>query len=231
MRLNQTLSIIALAALLAFEASGAKADTFDVSLNTSSLSGTTQTLAFSLSNNDGAADNTVSLSSFNLGGGSAVSGSEDCTLGGVLSGVGCGGNLTSGVSLTDTADEVFFSEQFNVGSSLSFALTTSNNFAGGIPDGFFMYLCSADLSTCYSDDPTFLEMLQIGIDGTPLAPNSFITFGATAQGLPAPVVTTSSTTTAPEPSTLALLGFAILGLVILRPRLRPKNLSSHFARS
>ena len=211
MRLNQTLWVIALAALLAVAASGAKADTFDVSLNTSSLSGTTQTLAFSLTNNDGAADNTISLSSFDFGGGSAVSGSEDCTLGGLLSGVGCSGNLSSGVSLTDTADEVFFSEQVNVGSSLSFALTTSNNFAGAIPDGFFMYVCSADLSTCYSDDTTFLEMLQLGIDGTPLTPASFTVFGASAQGLPAPVVTTPSSSM-PEPSGLLLLGAGILVL-------------------
>jgi hypothetical protein len=97
---------------------------------------------------------------------------------------------------------------------LSFALATSNNFAGGIPDGFFMYVCSADLSACYSDDTTFFEMLQLGIDGTPLTPASFLTFGASAQGLPAPVVTTPLVTT-PEPSSLELLAAAMFVFLAL----------------
>jgi hypothetical protein len=211
--MNRMLRFAVLAALvLTVAALPALADSFEVSLDTSALAGTTQLFGFAIT---GTMDNSVSLSGFTFVGGSAITGTEDCTLGGALSGMGCSGNMTSGVSLTDNNSdfEAFFTQQFNVGSSLSFDLTTTNNFSGGIPDGLFMYFCSADLSTCYSDDPTFSEMLLLGIDGTPLTPASFMTFGATAQGLPAPVVTELATV--PEPSNLLLLGAALLMVTLL----------------
>lgn len=216
MNMKRIFPVIAATVLVSLLVPAGRADSFDVSLNTSALSGTTQVLAFGLTNNDGVADNTISLTGFNFGtGGSAVSGTQDCTLGGFLSGAGCGGNLTSGVTLTDSATEAFFDEAFTVGSSLSFAMTTTNAFAGGIPDGFAMYLCNATLSSCYSDDSSTTAMLVLGLAGTPLTPSSFTLNAATAQGLPAPVVTAatgSGGTTAPEPPAVLLLGLGVLAL-------------------
>ena len=180
MNMKRIFPVIAATVLVSLLVPAGRADSFDVSLNTSALSGTTQVLAFGLTNNDGVADNTISLTGFNFGtGGSAVSGTQDCTLGGFLSGAGCGGNLTSGVTLTDSATEAFFDEAFTVGSSLSFAMTTTNAFAGGIPDGLAMYLCNATLSSCYSDDSSTTAMLVLGLAGTPLTPSSFTLNAAT----------------------------------------------------
>jgi PEP-CTERM motif len=214
MNMKRILPVIATTVFVILLAPSGRADSFDVSVNTSALSGSPQVLAFSLTNNDGAPDNTISLSSFNFGtGGSAASGTEDCTLGGFLTGAGCSGNLTSGVTLTDSTTEAFFDQEFTAGSLLSFELATTNAFAGGIPDGFAMYLCNATLSSCYSDDSSTGAMLVLGLTGSPLTPSSFTLNAATAQGLPAPVVTAASgSTTAPEPPALLMLGLGILAL-------------------
>jgi len=217
MNIKRSFPIIAAAALLAVCGPVGRADTFDVSLNTSALSGTTQILAFGLNDSDGSS-NTVSLTGFNFGVGSAVAGTQDCTLGALLSGAGCSGNLTGGVTLSDaSASEVFFDQEFTVGSSLSFAMTTTNAFAGGIPDGFAMYLCDVGLDTCYSDDTASGALLILGLNGAPLTPSSFTLNGASAQDLPAPVVTVGSgtgTTPTPEPGSLLLFG---LGALVLAP--------------
>ena len=214
MNIKRMLPVVAATLLVALLPRVGRADSFDVSLNTSALSGT-QILAFGLNDNDGSS-NTISLTGFSFGGGSASSGTEDCTLGGALSGAGCSGNLSGGVTLDDsTTNEVFFDEQFTVGSSLSFEMTTTNNFAGGIPDGFAMYLCNSTLTTCYSDDASTGAMLILGLGGTSLSPSSFTLNAASAQSLPAPVVTATSGsgTTAPEPSNLLLLATGLMGLV------------------
>lgn len=215
MNIKRSFLIIAAAALFAMLTPVSRADTFDVSLNTSALSGSTQVLAFGLNDSDGSS-NTISLTGFNFGAGSAIAGTQDCTLGGALSGAGCSGNLTGGVTLSDSAAaEVFFDQQFTVGSSLSFAMTTTNNFAGGAPDGFAMYLCNATLSDCYSDDSSTGALLVLGLGGTPLTPSSFTLNGASAENLPAPVVTVGTgTVPTPEPGSLLLFG---LGALVLAP--------------
>jgi hypothetical protein len=193
-------------------AATASADSFLVTLDTSSLSGT-QTLVFGLTNSDGDS-NTVSLSAFNFDGGSAVSGSDDCTLAGTFSGLGCNGNLASGVTLEDL-DPVaaFFTQQFDPGASLSFMLTTTNSFAGGTPDQFAMFLCDDTLSTCYSDDATG-ALLLVDLNGGSLSPSSFLLFGASLQELDLPVVTeVPDSSQVPEPGTLLLLGSALTAVV------------------
>ena len=106
-----------------------------ITLDTSPLSGT-QTLVFGLTNFD-ASSNTVLLSDFAFDGGSAVAASADCTLGGSFSGVGCSGDLTTGVTLEDLdPTAAFFVQQFEAGTSLSFVLDATNNFTGPVPDQF-----------------------------------------------------------------------------------------------
>jgi hypothetical protein len=211
MHANELLKLIVLAAPVLLAAATAHANPFLVTLDTSPLSGTT-TLAFGLTNFD-AASNTVSLSAFGFGGGSAVAGSEDCTLGGTFSGLGCSGNLTTGIALQDLdPTAAFFTQQFNPGSSLSFVLSTSNNFAAGVPDQFAMFLCDGSFSTCYSDDATG-AMLLLDFSGGSLSPSSFVRFGASLQNLDAPVVTV---TAVPEPGTLLLLAGGLAGVAARR---------------
>src|SRR5262245_38617684 len=148
MRAHGLFNLIGVATAVLCFAGRADASAFLVTLDTSALSGTA-TLAFGLSNFD-AASNTVSLLSFDFGGGSAVAGTDDCTLGGLLSGLGCSGNLTAGVGLEDLDPTLaFFTQQFMPGSSLSFVVTTTNNSAGGVPAHFAMPLSDRPVSPAY----------------------------------------------------------------------------------
>jgi hypothetical protein len=201
MNSNRMVSFWMFAGIMVLAVGYARADSvFEVTLNTAPLSGT-QTLAFSLSQGDGLFENTVTLSDFNFGGGGPV-GSPS------YSGNGVSGDLGSTVTLADTDFSEFFSQTFNVGSTLSFLLDTTNVFDGGTPDGFAMYLCDAAFDTCYSDDMNTSAMLTLGLNGSPLAPSDFTLNGASQQGLSAPVVTFAT----PEPRSLALL--LIAGLIV-----------------
>ncbi|HYL85373.1 MAG TPA: PEP-CTERM sorting domain-containing protein [Candidatus Angelobacter sp.] len=193
------------ALLILFATPPARGDSFEVTLNTGPLSGT-QTLAFGLTDGDGVVNNTVSFSAFNFGGG-VPSGSATDT------GSGITGDLSSTVSMSDTGFSSLFSQQFTVGSSLSFLLTTTNNFAGGTPDALALFLCDATISTCYSDDASTGAMLILNLPGGSLSPSSFSLNGAAAQGLSAPIVTPVST---PEPATLPLLAGGLLFATFLR---------------
>jgi hypothetical protein len=212
MRFNKMLQIftlIAAVALFAVIPLRADSTSFDVTLNTSALSGN-QTLAFGFTDGDGAVDNNITLSGFNFGGGSALGAP-------IYIGGGVTGNLTSGVALNDSDFSSLFTQQFTAGSALSFLMTTTNNFAGGTPDAFAMYVCDALLDTCYSDDQGTGAMLTLNLLGSALSPSTFTLNGASDQNLPAPVVTSPSTNV-PEPASVLLLGFglALLGLMTCR---------------
>ena len=210
---NMHLRIAISAGLFVALATTARAD-FLVTLDTSPLSGT-HTLAFGL-NNSNSASNSVALTDFSFGGGSALSGTEDCTFGGALTGVGCSGALNSQVALDDLDFQIFFTQQFSTGSMLSFVLSATNNFAPGTPDQLAMYLCDSSLSACYSDDLATGAMLLLDLTGGSLSPTSFILHAAGDQGLSAPVVSA-----VPEPGTLILLGGGLAALVARRIRPKP----------
>ena len=180
----------------------AKADDFDVTLNTSSLTGP-QILAFGFVDGDGSVNNSVTLSNFSFNGGNAVGPAN------YLGTTGVSGDLGSSITLNDSGLTALFTETFNPGASLSFLLGTTNNFAGTTPDALAMYVCDTSLN-CYSDDPS-TAMLQLDLTGNPLTPSSFSLSGATDQGLPAPVVTIPGTTmTTPEPGTVFLVGSSLI---------------------
>ena len=207
---NMHLKVAISAGLFLAMATTARAD-FLVTLDTSPLSGT-HTLAFGL-NNGNSASNAVALADFSLGGGTAVSGTEDCTFGGVLTGVGCSGELNTQVALGDLDFQIFFTQQFSAGSMLSFVLSTTNNFTPGTPDQFAMHLCDSSLSACYSDDLATGAMLLLDLTGGSLSPSAFILHGAGDQGLSAPIVSA-----VPEPGTLILLGGGVAALVARKIR-------------
>jgi len=214
-----TLATLTVALLLV--AASARADSFRVTLDTSSLSGA-QTLAFALTNFNGAS-NSVALEDFSFDGGSAIAGSEDCTFGGTFSGLGCSGDLASGVTLEDLdPTAAFFTQQFNPGLSLSFVLTATNSFGGGVPDQFAMALCDGGLTTCYSDDASG-ALLLLDFSGGNLV-SSFVTFGASLQNLDAPVVTPVVDTTAvPEPATVLLVGSGVATAIVRRRTARRRR--------
>jgi hypothetical protein len=197
--------------VLALAVAGApgKADSFDVSINTSSLSGA-QIIAFSLVNGGGGVDNAVTLSDFAFGGGSPVPPAN------YLGTNGVSGDLGSTVTMDDSVSlyggTALFAEDFDPGSTLSFLLTTSNNFAGATPDAFAMSICDTSFN-CYSDDPNTGAMLVLNLTGETLTPASFTLNGASAQDLPAPVVTGVSAA-APEPLSALLLGFGVVALAL-----------------
>jgi hypothetical protein len=207
-------SIALAVVILSFATVCSQANSFQVSLDTSSLSGTTQALVFEFTDGDGIFDNAVAVSGFSFGGGS-IAGPPN-----YLGTTGVSGDLSSSVSMDDGGGFALFLQNFTLGSSLSFDLATTDNSAGGPPDAFSMGLYAPDLSACYSDDQSSCSLLQIELNG---GPPIISAIGASAQGVPAPVVTTEAV---PEPSSAWLLG---AGTMLIAYGLRQRARSLHVA--
>jgi hypothetical protein len=188
-------------------AAGVRADaTFDVSLDTSAISGTDGQVVFELIDGDGTVENFVSLSSFDLGGG-AIGAPAD-----YLGSSGVSGDLSGTIAMDDSGASAFFTQLVNFGTSLVFRLSTTNA-PGVTPDAFSMALYTPDFSACYSDDSIGCTLLRLDLVGGTLSPASFALNGASAQELPAPVVTLASV---PEPASLLLLAAGLFGLASTR---------------
>ena len=193
---------------------------YNVSLDTTPLVGhPAGPFYIELSFTDGSgandANNTVTLSDINFGGGSA--------LGGALDIGGASGSLESGITIVDSSFLSLFYEQFAPGLQLTFSLiVTTNDDEGGIPDRFSLsvldslgvplptlapagdYFFGADL---YSAGPVFDSY---GSD-TSRAPSAgdAVTIGA---------ATITPMSSVPEPSTVLLLGTVLATMVVLRRR-------------
>jgi hypothetical protein len=194
----------------------AYAVSFDVTLDTSSFSGTDGQLAFDLIDGDGANNNTAIISSF----------STDGTLGSASSEGGVSGDLPGPVNITDTALVNELLQEISLGSSISFRVDLTTNFAGGVlPDSFsFFLLDSAGLFSLVTTDLLGDALFTIDIDGTPAGV-------LTVAGLTEPSVPLS-VTAVPEPSSLLLV---ILGLsLVVRHKLcrvfLTKGGRGHFSR-
>jgi len=172
-----------------------------VSLDTSALSGPFE-LAFVFTDGSGAGDanNTVTLSNFVFGGGSAGAVDTSLSTGGVS------GDLISGVSLVDSAFLTIFASSFTPGCLLSFDFgLTTNVDAGGTPDQFSLALLHSDGTPVTTEDPSTDSLLTVNID------SSSPPFSVFASELtPAPIVTVSASVA--EPSGLLLLA---TGLTVL----------------
>lgn len=213
--MNRLIQLVCLAGLVLFaSAAPALADGFSVTLNTSgtNLIGA-QALVFELTDGDGVANNSVTLSGFSLGGGSTAGAAD------YLGSTGVTGDLSGTISMDDSGGLALFSQDVNLGSSLSFVLDTTNNFAGTTPDGFIMALCAVDFSSCYSDDTVDGSLLILPLNGTSLTPGSFTLTGASGQDLPAPMITSGSgMSPVPEPSGLILMSAGLLTIGVLSRR-------------
>jgi len=154
-------------------------------------------------------NNTVKLTSFAFGGGSASGG-------GTAAG-GASGSLASGVMLKDTAFFNEYLESFTPGTLLAFTIVTTNVLdGGGTPDLFTLAILDhngIELPTNGSAD----EFLDVTLAGG--ANPQVETFGSAPGGafsLAAPDVQPFSPAAVPEPSTCAELLTAMLGVGVLR---------------
>ncbi|MGA2717256.1 MAG: hypothetical protein ABSG41_29620 [Bryobacteraceae bacterium] len=165
-------------------------------------------LAFTDGSGIGDANNTVTLSDFDFGGGSA--------LGSPLVFGGATGSLETGVSITDSSFLSIFDEQFAPGLQLNFSLDlTSNDDADGIPDRLTLYLLDDSgtaIPTLAPGGANYFLGVDLGSAGA-----VFDVWGSDPTQAPyvgdpvsiaAPKVTSASST--PEPPAIYLLGGALL---------------------
>src|SRR5215467_6278100 len=119
MTCNKLAAIVFSGAILA--ASGAHGNaTFAVSLDTSTITGTDGQIVFELIDGDGVADNSVSLSGFDLGGGSIGAPAD------YLGSSGVSGDLSNAIAMNDSGGVALFTQLVTLGSSLAFELNTTN---------------------------------------------------------------------------------------------------------
>jgi hypothetical protein len=172
-----------------------------------------------LTDGDGFGDtnNTVTVSGFDFGGGNA--------LGNPLLFGGASGSLAAGVTISDSSFLNLFYQQFAPGLQLSFSLgLTSNDDLGGTPDRFTFFVLDSSgvaLPTLAPAGDYFLGA-DLGSSGPLFDAWASDTSRAPSVGNPvsisAPTIT--SVSSVPEPSTIYLLGGALLAMGSMRNRMR-----------
>jgi hypothetical protein len=195
---------------------------YNVSLDTTSLVGHPAGPfyvfgEFTDGNGIGDANNTATLSKFTFGGGSA--------LGNPLLFGGVSGSLETGVTITDSSSLGFFAEQFAPGLQLSFSLDlTLNDDSGGTPDRFTFFLLDSSevpLPTLAPFGDYFFgaDIHSTGaiFDAYGSDPSRSLSVGGPVS-IPVPTIT--SVSSVPEPSTVYVLGGALVAMFVMRNRIR-----------
>lgn len=183
---------------------------YDVTINTSSLSGDASTLAFDFIAG-GAFSNTVTISDFSTNGALAANGPNSGSVTGALPGT---------VTLSDTNFFNEFLQGVTLGSTISFQLnaTTNGTTRSALPDTFSFFLLdrTASSSLLTTTDPTGAgSLFSLQIDGSSggILGNYRSVPAVSATLVPA---TSGPTTRVPEPSALGLMILGLLGVVFRR---------------
>jgi PEP-CTERM motif len=183
---------------------------YNISLDTSPLIGEAAgpfSLGFQLNDGSGVGDanNTAILSNFQFGVGGSASGSPTVTGNAI-------GDLSSGITLTDSNFLNALAQSFNPGSLLTFQLQMSTNVdAGGTPDEFSFSI----LDSTGTQIPTtgFVDaFLIVDVDSSNPTPQTFSSdpTRAPAGGGGGITISAPQTTLAtPEPGTFILLGIGL----------------------
>jgi hypothetical protein len=217
-RTRQSIHIAAAAAILTLSfASSAGADSqYDVTLDTSSLSGTTAALTFDLLSGGGTQSNTISISNFSTNG--------------LITSSSSSGSVTGSIQGTASLrTPSFFNELqqgVTLGSTISFLLdaTTNGPTLGSLNDTFSLFLLdpTASSSLTSTGDPTFSDsLLTFQIDGTPNG--NLAVYSGTSPVVGIKVTPVTSSVSAPEidgTSATSSLTLLFCGLVVLRGRMR-----------
>jgi hypothetical protein len=205
-------------------ASGARADVlYDITLDTSALSGTQAALTFDFIDG-GPPGNSISISNF----------TTDGTLGANSSTGSVTGTVATQLGMSDAS---FFNEQQQVltlGSSVSFELDATTNLPapGSLPDTFSLFLLdpSGIDSLVSTSDPTGADSLltfQINdtVDASGAVVGEMDVYGASPSLPISATLHLQTTATAPEinaSSAAAGLTLLIGGLIVLRSRVTPR---------
>jgi hypothetical protein len=161
--MRRTYTLLLLISLGAFFSIAHAGVVYNISMNTAPLGGhpaSPFSLEFQLNDGSGTNDgnNTATLTNFVFNGGAAV-GSPTLT-------GGATGNLTSGLSLTDSSFFNQFIQGFMPGGTLSFQLSLSTNIdSGGTPDQFSFAILDKTGTELPTLAPGFFDVfVQIDID-------------------------------------------------------------------
>ena len=135
-----------------------RAATISLTVDTSALSGTSGRFEFDLFDGDGVTNNTVTLSNFMTNG---TLGAVDCT-------IGCAGGPP--YTLDDSLGFGSLLRDLTLGTFFSFTVDYTNNFGGGSPDQFVVFLLNPNtnftLVDTSLDSPYGDALALITLDGT-----------------------------------------------------------------
>jgi hypothetical protein len=154
-------------------------------------------------------NNTVTLSNFTFGGGSA---------GAVQSSTAASGNIGSTVTLDNSAFLGEFIQNFTPGTTLSFRFSTTNNSDGATPDEWSVFLLNGGTQIATTDAGgtfAYVDLTGATLDFShTFSSNTGIPGGL---NIAAPTVSQVSSG-APEPATFLTLVPVLLGLLIIGRR-------------
>jgi hypothetical protein len=185
---------------------------YDVSINTSSLSGAASTLAFDFISGGGPS-NTITIADFNTDGTLGAAGPNSGSVSGALPGT---------VALDDATD--FFNEYLQaetLGATISFQLsaTTNGPTGGAIPDTFAFFILdpTANYSLLATTDPTGADSLfTLQIDGSSRGiVGNYSSTPAVSAAL-VPITSGSGPPSVPEPGPVILVLSGLLAMVSRR---------------
>jgi hypothetical protein len=175
--------------------------TFHVAVDTSPLVANASgpfAIDFLLTDGGGGVANTATLFNFGFGGGAPLGPAN-------LSG-GASGNLSSTVTLNDSAFFNEFYQTFTAGSAFSFDVTLSRNVDSPVPDAFSFAILDKNLLNIATTGPGD-SLLLVNIDSPTLGVANVQTFSAQA---PFANVAALASSPVPEPSSLVLLAVSFL---------------------